>query len=109
VKALIRSAEESLGRFPGLVVHLKSTLPETTLFDRPVIFGGYGNRLNILSRGMEREQAVREILRELVRMDGSRPVMIGHRLSAAELKAVDTRVEEILPAALRAIEPGSPR
>jgi hypothetical protein len=102
VKAIVHAAERDLGPFPGLLVHLKATLPGNTRFDRPVIYSG-PNRLNVLCRGMTREQAAREILRELVVLGtdpGLRYGYRGHQLSAKELAAVDARVETILPEAL---------
>ncbi len=103
VRTLIRAAEAELGTFPGLKVHLKATLPANTLFDRPVIYSRSGNRLNVICRGLAREVAVREVLRELVRMAADPVVRQGHRLSAAQLRAIDVRVDQILPKVMESL------
>ena len=103
VKALIRAAEVHLGPFPGLLVQLKATLPENTVFERPVIYSPVSNRLNVLCRGLEWGTAVREVLRELVVMAASIQTRQGHRLSAQELREVDARVGELLPKVIESI------
>lgn len=103
IKAIVRTAEAALGRFPGLVVHLKMTMPENTAFDRPVVYAEGCNRLNVLCRGLTREEAVREVLRELVVVGTRVSTRRGLRLSADELKMIDDRVALLLPRVMAAI------
>ena len=103
VKTVVRTAESKLGQFPGLVVHLKSTLLENGAFDRPAIYSESSNRLNIICRGLPMEVAVKELLWALVAI-GTRE-SLGRRppLSAEDLKGIDAKVAEILPEALTAV------
>lgn len=106
-RAVVRLAAAELGRVPGLVVHLKATLPESVGFDRPVVYSAYSRRLNVSCRGLSRERAVREILRELVVTAEGVALHHGHRLSREARERVDRRVAEILPRALEALDPGA--
>lgn len=94
VKDLLAVVPASWLRFVK-TVHLSATLPGNSRFDRPVIYiAGSDGRLNVCSRGLEPDQARREILRELAHRGlGIRP-SYANRLSHQQLKQVD---EEIAP------------
>ena len=84
-------------------VHLSATLPYNSRFVRPVIFSSYSRRLNVCSRGLKREQALLEILRELAVHGLKIKPSYGHKLSHQQLKEVDEVVspllQQIVPAA----------
>jgi hypothetical protein len=103
VKTVVRTAESKFGRFPGLVVHLKSTLPENGAFDRPAIYSDASNRLNFLCRGVPMEVAVKELLWALVAIDTRESLGKRPPLSVEDLKGIDAKVGEILPMALAAV------
>ena len=107
VKAVVRTVESKLGRFPGLVVHLKSTQPENGAFDRPVIYSQVSNRLNVMCRGLPRKVAVKELLWALIALGTRESLRNRHRLSAEELKGIDAKVAEILPVVLAAVTKGT--
>lgn len=92
VKALLALVPEDWKRYLQ-TVHLKATLPANSRFERPVIYAGYYNRLNVCCRGLSKAEAEREILRELAR----RALKLrDHTLSAADLKRVDNEIAPLL-------------
>ena len=87
IKALLRAIPADWVRYVQ-TVHLKATLPKHSLFDRPVIYSSYSNRLNICSRGLSPQEARREILREIAARKFV-PSRTYNRLSKEELVQVD--------------------
>ena len=72
------------------VIHLKATLPENSRFERPAIYSYLDNgRLNVCSRGLSRDKACQEILRELAIQQFHITMRMIHRLSDTELKRLD--------------------
>ncbi len=86
------------------LVHLSATLPSNSRFVRPVIHSYSGNRLNVSTRGLEPEQAQREILRELAVVGLNIKPSNGHKLSHRQLKEIDEVVAPLLEQAKQAQE-----
>jgi hypothetical protein len=85
-------------------IHVSATLPSNSRFVRPVIYSAYSNRLNVCSRGLEPEQARREILRELAVIGLNIKPSYGHRPSRQQLKEVDEIIAPLLEKARQAQE-----
>lgn len=78
-------------------IHLSATLPSSSRFNRPVILSlGSDDRLNVCSRGLEPDQARREILRELAHHGLDITPGYANRLSHQQLKEVDEAIAPLL-------------
>ena len=50
---------------------LSGELPKTSRFNRPVIYSGYSDRMNVSSRGVEKEIIIKEMFLEMLQLRGS--------------------------------------
>src|SRR5258708_36498035 len=90
VKAIMRVIPAEWSRYIH-VVHLKATLPEHSRFARPVILSIF--RLNICSRGLTKEAAQRDVLRELAVHGVSMTRRMVHRLSKADSRIIGALID----------------
>ncbi len=77
-------------------VVLAAELFKNSRFDRPVIYSAYSSRLNILSRGLSKTNAAKEVFRELGLVGGvTQSVSVNH-IPKNELLKLDTIIKPYL-------------
>jgi hypothetical protein len=77
-------------------VVLAAELFNNSRFDRPVIYSAYSNRLNILSRGLTKSAAAKQVLRELGLIGGLAKSGYANSLAKSELKKLDEVIQPYL-------------
>jgi hypothetical protein len=79
------------------IVHLKATLPANYDRDYAVDYDFLGGpKLNVRTRGMSPQEALRRVLRELAIQGLRKSTRWGHRLSHVEMEEVDRRIAPLL-------------
>ncbi|NQZ90693.1 MAG: hypothetical protein HRT54_24305 [Colwellia sp.] len=77
-------------------VVLAAELFNNSRFDRPVIYSAYSNRINILSRGLTKSEAAKQVLRELGLIGGIAESGFANSLPKNELKKLDEAIQPYL-------------
>ncbi len=95
-------------KLQGMEVHLCNELPSTVSFPRPVIYSDVSHRLNISSRGLAKQGAAREILREFALIVYGTRTRKGHRLDDQEIRRLDQLIEPHLKMAMSKIDTVQP-
>tara|TARA_R110001592_G_scaffold103938_2_gene292546 strand:- start:206 stop:577 length:372 start_codon:yes stop_codon:yes gene_type:complete len=77
-------------------VVLASELFSNSRFDRPVIYSAYSSRLNVLSRGLSKSVAAKEVLRELGLIGSVAESGFANSIPKSELQKLDKVIEPYL-------------